>query len=469
MNFAHNNISGMDFKNLKVTVMGLGLNGGGLASAEFFASRGADVTVTDLRSREILMPALNQLKQYNIKYVLGIHRMEDFTGADLVIKNPAVTGDSPYLAGAAAVETDISIFLQLSSCPVIAITGSKGKSTVSSAVYHGIKKKYPQALLGGNITVSPLTFIDRTGPGIPVILELSSWQLGDIRGKGLLKPEISVITNILPDHQNRYSGMEEYAGDKMLIYKDQTKDQHTLCFYDDEWGKKFAADTPGRALFFSSKPLPLPLRGEITDGAWIEESGEGYISFKGKKELIVPQRLLVMGQHNRMNLLIAGTVLYLYGLDSRSIAESAESFSGIAHRMEFAGSFNGISFYNDTTATIPEAVIAAVESFETPVKLISGGTDKNLEFEILYRLKGRTSMIYLLGGSASEKIIPVLQQAGISFKGPYPSLEDAFNKAAAESKTGDNIILSPGCTSFGMFKNEFERGDRFKELVKNLD
>jgi len=244
-----------EIRELKVTVMGLGLNGGGFASAEFFASRGADVTVTDLRNREILKATIDKLSGYNIRYVLEKHVREDFTGADIVIKNPAVPADSPWLSDAKRIETDISIFLTLSSNPVIAVTGSKGKSTTVSALYHVIKEIHPGAKLGGNITTSPLSFIDslEADKRSPVVLELSSWQLADLAGKNVLKPAVSVITNILPDHLNRYRGMEEYAADKKLIYHDQDKKDYTLCFYDDEWGKSLQRKLLQKRSFFRQR------------------------------------------------------------------------------------------------------------------------------------------------------------------------------------------------------------------------
>ncbi len=466
MSLQFNGFSEKDIKGAKVTVMGLGLNGGGFASALFFASRGADVTVTDLRSREILKPTIDKLSDFSIRYVLGKHEMDDFVNADLVIKNPAVGPDSPFLKASRQVETDISVFLRLSSSPVIAVTGSKGKSTTVSAIHHAIKASFPGAKLGGNITTSPLSFINELKPEDPVILELSSWQLADLAGRNVLRPSVSVITNILPDHLNRYAGMEEYAADKKLIYHDQDKKGFTLCCYDDPWGRIFASETPARAFFFSASELP----GKM-DGAWLEKNGEGcgMIRTGGKEEEILPEKLSINGKHNRLNLLAAGAALCLFGVESKTTGEKLASFRGIPHRMEFVCVKNGVSFYNDTTATIPEAVIAAAESFSTPVRLISGGTDKKLDFRVLDRLKGKTEKIYLLEGTATEKMIPFLDEYGIKYCGPFDSLEKASETAFRESNRGDIIIMSPGCTSFGMFKNEFDRGERFKSIACSLN
>ena len=239
-----------DIDGLHVLVMGLGLHGGGLASARFFASHGAKVTVTDLRSREILQPSIDQLSRYDIRYVLGRHDEKDFMDADLVIKNPSVPATSPLLSFAKLVETDISVFLGLTQNPVIAVTGSKGKSTTVSAIHHVLQSFYPGAQLGGNITVSPLSFIDGLPDDVPVTLELSSWQLGDLRAKHVLKPRVSLITNIFPDHQNMYDGMEAYVSDKKVIYQEQDSADYTICNFDDPYGKILQTKPGARCVSF---------------------------------------------------------------------------------------------------------------------------------------------------------------------------------------------------------------------------
>ena len=452
-----------DFRNLKVTVMGLGLNGGGFASALFFASRGADVTATDLRSREVLLPTIEKLSSYDIRYVLGHHDHDDFRNADVVIKNPAVNPDSEYLRQDEVVETDISLFLRLSGNPLIAVTGSKGKSTTVSAVYHVLKKAYPGARLGGNITTSPLMFLDRLDEKDPVVLELSSWQLSDLAGKGLLRPEVAIITNILPDHLNRYQSMEHYVSDKKIIYEGQDKSYYTLCNHDDSWGKIFASETPAKPFFFSAHEIP-----HQKECAWLTGSGKGMIRHSGREEEILPEKIILKGNHNRTNMLAAGAALSLFGLESSLISEGLSAFPGIAHRMEYICSAHKIDFYNDTTATIPEALIAAAESFSTPVRLVSGGTDKNLDFSVLENLAGKAEKLYLLEGSATEKMIPFLDRYGIKWSGPFSTMEAATESAFSESGSGDSVVLSPGCTSFGMFNNEFERGESFRQAAKKI-
>ena len=269
-----------DLRGLKVTVMGLGLNGGGLASARFFAQHGAILTVTDMKDEAALRDPIEALKGLPIRFVLGRHELSDFSGADLVIKNPAVRPDSPYLQAAREVETDISTFLRLSKSPIIAVTGSKGKSTVTSALYHGLVSSGRKAFIGGNITVSPLSFIDDTGPDTPVVLELSSWQLADLKGKGVLKPAVAVLTSMMSDHMNRYSSMEEYMADKRLIYADQDASCYTVCNRDDAWNRSFAAETRGNGAlvrgFLLARILRRLARGRQRPGPlWRGPDGGG--------------------------------------------------------------------------------------------------------------------------------------------------------------------------------------------------
>ena len=452
------------YDGMRVTVMGLGLHGGGTASARYLASRGAHVTVTDLRDETVLEGSMAALSDYPIRYVLGRHEEADFRTADIVVKNPAVRADSPFLRIAPRVETDLSIFLSIDRHPVIAVTGSKGKSTTASAIHHAVLSVHPESRLGGNITVSPLDFIDEFSsapPGTPVVLELSSWQLADLRGKGVLKPAVSVVTNILPDHQDRYRGMDEYVEDKLVIVEGQDGSGATICNLGDGYAGRFAEATAARVLWFSSEPLPAG-----THGAWLE-GGSGWCDIMGgRTEILRGARL--PGVHSRMNLLAAGLALTAFGIDADTVRTGLAAFPGVPHRLEMLGSRRGIGFCNDSAATIPHATMAAVRSFETPVVLIAGGTDKNLDFSPLSEMPERVKAIILLQGTGTEKIKTLFGGMGIGYDGPFGSLEAALEAALSRSESGDTVLFSPGCTSFGMFLNEFHRGDTFRDLVRSL-
>lgn len=444
--------------------MGLGLHGGGIASTRFFSEQGAEVTVTDLRSREILAPSIAALEDLPVRFVLGRHEMDDFSGADLVIKNPAVPRSSPYLASAVRVETDISVFLQLNRRPVLAVTGSKGKSTTVSALAVVMKMVYPDAVLGGNITVSPLSFAEEcTAPSdSPVILELSSWQLADLVPPELLRARIALITNIMADHQNSYDGMDHYVRDKLRILAGQQAGDAALFFHDDTYGREMAKHAGGRKYFYSARPLPVDLEGAYLNGK------EGFARNGGREELILPRDIRMRGIHNRLNLLTAGFIARLYGVEPTTIAESLSHFGGIEHRLEAVAEIDGVNWINDSAATIPEATTAALRSLEGRVHLITGGTDKKLSFELFETVVGLPASIHLLEGTATDRMVEIFKRKGRDFSGPFDNLGKAIRSARAVAGPGDTVLFSPGSTSFGMFLNEFDRGRRFKELVAEL-
>ena len=470
-----------DIAGLSVTIMGLGLNGGGLASARFFAEHGAkEVIVTDMKTEEELAPSVAELQHYpNVRFALGGHNIEDFRTADMVIKNPGVKSEgNQYLAAAHCIETDISIFLQLSSAPVLAVTGSKGKSSTVSALYYGLQQCGIPAFLGGNITVSPLTFLTETNSDTPVVLELSSWQLGDLARCPQLKPKIAIITHIMPDHQNWYGSMERYVADKKIIYRNQDKTDYTVCNYDDGWGKTFAQETAGQVFWYSAHPLPTHLVG-----AWIAPDGSAWMRLKPDDDrLLLPPRIAVPGAALKQNVMAASLALALYGVNPEKIPAVMQNYGGIPHRLEFFYETDQFKFYNDSAATIPEAAAAAVNAFEKPIILITGGTDKKLDFTALAPELKKAKALFLLAGTGTDKLIPLLQAQHTPYFGPFQDLStllEAVHRECEHTPQSNNtvpqnshtttqeiVVFSPGATSFGMFKNEFDRGLRFKEAVR---
>lgn len=504
-----------DIAGKRITVMGLGLNGGGEATVRFLLKHGALVTVTDMKTKEQLAPTLNRLlpemRKYGrrLRFVLGGHKEEDFSSADIVIKNPGVKiQGNKYLAKAKAIETDLSIFLSLTKAPIIAVTGSKGKSSTVSAIHHGLKATGFNAFLGGNITVSPLTFLEETSEVTPVVLELSSWQLADLRGRGVLKPKIALITTIVPDHQNWYGSMENYVADKKLIYADQTTGQWTICG-TDSWGELFASETRGNVLRYSTTPLTeAQAPASFPSGGWLDAQGKGWVSLPaaqfpnfaqnaggGRQSQLVLDSLLVPGIHSKQNALMAALVLSLIQVSPKKIREVLAQWNGIPHRLEYFHRWSvqlkdsdiqlEYRFYNDSAATVPEASAAAAQAFPIPVQLICGGTDKELDFtEFVQKIKKNPpANIHLLPGTATNKLVPLLVQEGIPYRGPYETLGLLLHdlKLCLESSAAWTarqykdklpefvpVVFSPGATSFGLFDNEFHRGEVFKDLVQKI-
>jgi len=498
-----------EYAGMKVTVMGLGLNGGGLESARYLALHGAECTVTDMKDEKALFPSIEKLESLSephppFHYVLGRHEIEDFSGADMVIKNPGVRPDSPYLAAANRIETDISLFLAASPARLTAVTGSKGKSGTASAVHWVLSKAAlhndktilaGKAFLGGNITISPLSFLDELNEADDVVLELSSWQLGDLKNRicpaawkdrdgsqPLLKPRAAILSAIMADHMDRYGSMEAYVNDKRIVYQGQNGKDVTIASADDSWGRSFLSESPGRTLPYSSQPFSPD--GAVTGrigGGWIDpQSGAGMVSIEGNPVEAVPSQLLVPGRHQKKNFLAAALALLDLGIPIETVRQGLASFPGIEHRLEFFREIDGIRFYNDTSATIPEAAAAAIEAFAGDEKqqtlvLVVGGNDKNLDFSPLVRSAAARKdplRIILLAGTGSDKLGPLLKEAGLSFHGPFDNMDTAariaLESALAMPHVKRTVILSPGCTSFGLFKNEFDRGRQWKEAVCRL-
>ena len=463
-----------DFAGMKILIMGLGLNGGNVEAALYLAKCGAELTVTDLRDEKTLAPSIERLAGFPVRYVLGKHETKDFIEADMVIKNPDVKPDSPFLKAARRIETDISLFLYANPARLFAVTGSKGKSSTASALFHVLneyKKSRPskepvfsgKVRLGGNITRSPLSFLDELEEGDDAVLELSSWQLGDLRGRDLLKPRTAIITSIMRDHQDWYGSMEAYVADKRFIYRNQNEEEATVAC-DDEWGRSFLRESRGRPLVYSSEPLAESIRG-----GWIlGHDGPGFANLHGKIEEVVPMRLLVPGAHQKQNLLAASLALLDIGMPSDYIRESLGRFPGLEHRLEFFHEKSGIRFYNDSTASIPEAAAAAIRAFGKPPVLVTGGTDKELDFTPLALAADEAKAVILLAGTGTAKLKALLDKNGTRYKGPFDSLEAAVYSSLEAAGPGDSVVLSPGSASFGMFANEFDRGRKWKEEVKKL-
>ena len=507
-----------DIKGKHVTIMGLGLNGGGEAAVRFFLKKGAFVTVTDKKTQEQLKATIDSLEndatldKSRLTYRLGEHKIEDFEKADCVIKNPGVNYEgNEYLAAAKAIETDLSIFLRFTNAPIIAVTGSKGKSSTVSSIYYGLKQAGYNCFMGGNITVSPLSFFDEVTPDSPVVLELSSWQLADLRGRGVLKPHISIITKIVPDHQNWYHSMEKYVADKRLIYADQSKGDYSIFDAEDDepgtgpdsneqgnavldcstWGNLFASESKATVFRYGKSKLK-----DGCYGVWqeIDEKGNfcGKVLLPGMtEEKVILRELTVPGDHMRTNVLNAALVLYLMGVEPERIISILGNWQGIEHRLQYFHSWHSsknankeYKFFNDTCATVPEAAAAATQAFGKPVILLTGGTDKGLVLNPLIQVLTNkkpeeiaVKSIYLLKGSATDRLLPYLDSSNTAYNGPYDSLDAllAALKQELEEKADGNlsagsevVVFSPGATSFGMFNNEFDRGEQFMSKVKAL-
>jgi UDP-N-acetylmuramoylalanine--D-glutamate ligase len=465
----------LNLKGKKTLVMGLGLHDGGLGVARFLVEQGADVTVTDLRSAEVLAPTLKKLKGLPIRYVLGDHREEDFRQAELVVRNPAVPRESRFLQIAreagASLEMEMTLFFKL--CPsnfILGITGTRGKTSTTLLAGSLLKEWRPDTVIAGNLRISALATLDRITPETPVVLELSSWQLEGL-GEQKLSPRLAAFTNMSPDHLNRYRDMDDYADAKRNIYRWQKPGDVVVLNADDSLVKTFAADAPGQVAWTSLDQTGLP-------GAYL--SGDRFIwnDAAGSEEVYPAELLKMPGRHSQANALTAIALAKAAGCSREAILTGLANFKGVADRLELVRELDGVRYYNDTTATSPAGTVVALEAFEQDqgqIILIAGGADKKLEFEPMAQAiarstgLGRLKKIVLLGGTATPRLQAALEQAGISIsEAPYSDFREAVLAARQRAQPGDIVLLSPGAASFGMFLHEFDRGEQFRKLVGEL-
>lgn len=437
-----------DFKSKNILVFGLGLNQGGVGTARFFAKNGANVKVTDLKSFEVLQPSLNQLKEFsNIEYTLGEHRKEDLDWADIIIRNPAVKDSNEYLKLAQSkgkrIETDFSIFLKFTNQEnIIAITGTKGKSTTASLIHEALKASNKNVVFAGNIGKSILDTISNLEDKTLIVVEVSSFQLQTLKEKNF-SPHIAVITNIYPDHLNWHTSMEEYINAKKAIAVNQTTNDYLLISCQKILNtEEFLKGLRGKTISFCGE--------EIAHEEWIE-------------------KLPLKGDANLDNYAIALKVSEILELDKQTTLQAFQNFKGADFRMQLAGEYKGIKIINDSTATNPIATIEALRSTGSCI-LIAGGMNKGLEYhELAAEIEANIKNLYLLEGDASQEILKYIRDKSIiKGKGLYDDLIELLINVKESAKNGDIILFSPGATSFNLFQNEFDRGRKFNEAVEKV-
>ena len=434
------------FKGKKITVMGLGLLGRGVGDARYLAEQGAELIVTDLKSAEDLAESVSLLSVFpNISFVLGEHRLEDFRGRDFILKAAGVPLDSIYIAEARKEGTPIKMsaswFMELADIPVIGITGTRGKSTVTHMLHAILEKAGKQVLLGGNVRgVSTLSLLAEATPEHIALFELDSWQLQGF-GDARMSPSLSIFTTFYPDHLTYYKDdIDLYLSDKANI-------------------------------FLYQNPADTLILGEQMAFTVIERYGEtipGKVVIAGTDVLPEDWELLVPGEHNRYDAALALAAARSLSIDDSVSREALESFLGIPGRLELIAMKNGISFYNDTNSTTPEATIVALHALGSEtgqrVILIMGGHDKGLDMKnLLLLIPEVAKRVVLLSGTGTDRIREELPDAPV-----YESLEEAVQDAVEHAQTGDMVVLSPAFSSFGMFKNEYDRGDTFNAIVGSL-
>lgn len=435
------------FKGKHITLMRIGLLGRGVQDAATLAECGAKILVTDDAPQEVMQPSVDALKQYsNITFKFGPYEISDFTHCDMVLKGAGAALDSPEIKEAkrlgVPVRMSADLFAEFSGIPIIGVTGTRGKSTVTEMIFEIVKQAGMHALLGGNVRgVSNLALLKEVQKDTVAVLELDSWQL---QGFGEIErsPQIAVFTTFFDDHLNYYKNdRERYLADKANIFLFQDEgDTLVMGVQTQEALKKYRAK----------------MRAQVV--------------VAGEKEFPKEWTLALPGIHNRYNAALALSAARALAIPDEVSRIALGSFKALSGRLEFLREVRGIKIYNDNNATTPDATIAALRAFPEAagrIVLIMGGSDKGLSMDtLLEEMKKTCKAVVLLKGTGTGK----LQMGHLNLKTTtVDMLPEAFEKAFSWSEKGDIILFSPAFASFGMFKNEYERNDRFTTLVHGYE
>lgn len=441
------------FRDKKILVMGLGRFGGGVDVVKFACSAGAKVIVTDLARREALAESITQLKGLDVDYHLGSHEPADFQQADIVVANPAVPLNNKFLQIARdagkQLTSQIELFFKLCPATIVGITGSNGKSTTSVLTAHLLRSQFPQNVwLSGNIGNEPfLTILDKIKPDDIVVLEISSFQIEQL-DQSRLAPDIALLTNLTPNHLDRYGSFENYCAAKELLFLNQKPDQ------ENPPVSIFNADDPvGSRWFYKYSELP----------------GRTCIKFSADDVPdSVSSAFSLPGRANLANLAAAIAIIEQFGLTD--IESSLPSFKALPHRLELVTESNGVRWFNDSKATTPDSSIVALDAFDNPVILIAGGYDKHIPFDKFgEKIAQKAKTAILIGQTArtiAKTIAACSQTAEIRFA---ETLADAVKIAHNLAVPGDVVLLSPACASYDMFENYEQRGRLFCDLANNIN
>lgn len=433
------------FKGKKITVMGLGLLGRSIACIKFLSDCGAILTVTDLKTKEQLKDSIKALSKYKIKFVLGEHKLQDFQNADMILKSAGVPLDSVYIKEAnknnIPVEMDASLFAKLApEVTIVGVTGTRGKSMTTTLIYEILKanKLKRKIYIGGNVRGgATLPLLSKVKKGDVVVLELDSWQLQGF-GEAKISPHISVFTTFMPDHMNYYkNNIKDYFADKANIFKYQTKNDFLVIRLNM---RKLVKNTKSKLIIANSKNVE-------------------------KYDFVVP------GENQLENLACAVEVVKLFGIKEPDIKKAVKKFKGVEGRLQYVKTVKGVKIYNDNNATTPEATVSGLEALgHSPmgeplgqnknIILIAGGADKGLDVSPLMKAINKyCKEVVLLPGTGTDKL-----KTGLKAK----DLKDAVKKVMSFAKKGDVVLFSPAFASFGMFTNEYDRNDKFLDIIKKL-
>ncbi len=441
-------------KNKRVAVLGIGISH--LPLIRFLAQLGARVTAYDKRNADKLKEELLQLKDCDVAYRLGDDYLEHLEG-DVIFKTPGMRFDVPQLLAArragSVVTSEMEVFFDLCPAPIFAVTGSDGKTTTTTLIAKMLSQAGHKVWLGGNIGNPLLSEIDKICPQDKVVLELSSFQLHTMKAS----PSVAVVTNVSPNHLDMHKDMAEYVSAKKNIFLHQNADGKLVLNYDNAVTKAFSAEAVGSTVFFS-RITPLEKGVSVIGGVICVDT----------VPVLKTEQIKIPGVHNIENYMAA--IAAVWGcVKVQNITQVAESFAGVAHRIELVRELNGVRYYNSSIDSSPNRTKNTLAVFDRKVILISGGKDKGIAYDEIGPVIAEKVKKLILIGATAEKIHEAVLATGKAVDTVFCSTyEEVVQTAREAAKDGDIVVLSPASTSFDMFKNFEVRGDTFKKLVGEL-
>lgn len=448
----------------KVAIIGMGVSN--VPLLDYFYQLHARVTIFDKKEiSQISEEIMHKIEKYNFEFIGGENSLDKLVGFDIIFRSPSCMPDTPQLVAevekGAILTSEIEMVLKLAPGKVIGVTGTEGKTTTTSLINAIIQKSGKKCFLGGNMGKPIFTQIKDMTPEDIVILELSSFQLTDTD----VSPEISVVTNIYPDHLNVHKSYEEYREAKKNIFKFQSENGTVVLNYDNEFTRNFAKEANGKVIFFSSH--------EKLENGYIYDKTDETIKYCEdgiRRHIIKKGDIKLKGVHNYENICAAlAATSTLVDVDTQ--IEAIKEFCGVEHRLEFVRELNGVKWYNDSIGTSPASTIAGLNSFDENIILLAGGSDKGLDYKEVGETIAKKVRVLILTGPTSEKIETAVKQAleEKSIEIYYTTnMKESVNLAKEIAKNGEIVLLSPASASFDLYKNFEDRGKQFKECVKAL-
>lgn len=441
-------------------VLVIGLARSGFAAAKLLLEKGFDVNVSEMRDEEDIAGRRQVLESLGARVETGTHSQESLNGVDLVVASPGVPDENPLIEEALSRDIPIIGELELASryadVPIIAVTGTNGKTTTASLIAHVLKSSGRQTVLAGNVGIPLSSVLDEAENSDWLVLEVSSYQLARTV---TFHPRISILLNISSDHLDRYRSFEEYVSHKKRLFMNQTV-KDTAVLNGEEETIRSIADT------LDAKVLTFSRLGEVREGAYPDgetirlRTRDALVSICNISSIPLP------GRHNLQNVLAAVCALTAAGCEPDELQRGIQNFVGLPHRLEELGTFRGIRFVNDSKATNVSSTSHAVDSFREPVILIMGGRHKGEPYTGLIPIMQNKVKHLVVIGEAAPLIERDLSEAVETSRAT--DLESAFHTALKHASSGDVVLLSPGCSSFDMFENYEERGETFRGFVYGL-